>query len=378
MNPLPRIIVAGQVPPPVGGQNAMVLDLLRELQANPLARVEHLPFHFTKDTQAARKGSFGKLVELVKVIGRLLALRLRGPIDLLIFPPGGPQRVPICRDLLLLPWMLMVSRETVLHFHAAGIAETLKNADLLPRCAAWLYGRCRHAVVMTHFNRCDPESCGISEIHVVPHVLTDTYDEKEIERDPGRIRLFAMGHLCEDKGTRRLIEAVGMLRKDFPEILLELAGEPLSPYTHDELEADLKKAGLEGFVALAGVVSGEEKRRAFGRADLYVFPSTAPYESFGLVVVEALMWGLPIVASRWRGNEDVVGSSEGCVLFAPADSATALADGLREMIHRREKWLELGRQNRQRFLSHYDRNGRRNSLSELLITIANQPQFPAK
>lgn len=99
MNPLPRIIVAGQIPPPVGGQNAMILGLLRELQANPLARVEHLPFYFTKDTQAARKGSLGKLVELVRVIGRLLALRLRGPIDLMVFPPGGPQRVPICRDL---------------------------------------------------------------------------------------------------------------------------------------------------------------------------------------------------------------------------------------------------------------------------------------
>lgn len=95
-------------------------------------------------------------------------------------------------------------------------------------------------------------------------------------------------------------------------------------------------------------------------------------------MIEALIYSLLVINIEWRGNEDVVGSSEGCVLFSPADSATALADGLREMIHRREKWTELGRQNRQRFLSHYDRNGRRNSLSELLITIANQPQFPAK
>ena len=378
MNPLPRIIVAGQIPPPVGGQNAMILGLLRELQANPLARVEHLPFYFTKDTQAARKGGLGKLVELVRVIGRLLALRLRGPIDLMVFPPGGPQRVPICRDLLLLPWVLLVSRETVLHFHAAGIADALANGGFLPRCAAWLYGRCRHAVVMTHFNRRDPAACRIPQIHVVPHLLADTYDEREIERNPDQIRILAMGHLCEDKGTRRLIEAVGMLRTDYPEIRLELAGEPLAPYTQSELAADLKKAGLEGCVALLGVVTGEEKRQAFGRASLFAFPSTAPYESFGLVMAEALMWGLPIVASQWRGNEDVIGSSDGCILFSPASSAVALADGLRKMIQRREKWPELGRQNRELFLTRYHPNGRRDSLSELLVAIVNHNPISSK
>ena len=378
MKPLPRIIVAGQVPPPVGGQNAMILELLRELQTNPQARVEHLPFYFTKDTQAARKGGLGKLVELVKVIGRLLALRLRGPINLVVFPPGGPQQVPILRDLLLLPWVLMVSRETVLHVHAAGIADALADGGFLPRCAAWLYGRCGHAVVMTDFNRRDPESCGIPEIHVVPHVLADTYCEQEIERKPDWIRLLAMGHLCEDKGTRRLIEAVGILRTDYPEILLELAGEPLAPYTQTELAADLKKAGLEGYVELPGVVSGEEKRRVLGRADLFVFPSTAPYESFGLVMVEALMWGLPIVASQWRGNGDVIGNSDGCILFSPASSAMGLADGLREMIRRREEWPELSQHNRKLFLSHYHRSGRRNSLADLLVTIANQPPSLAK
>ena len=378
MNPLPRIIVAGQIPPPVGGQNAMILELLRELQAHPQARVEHLPFHFTKDTQAARKGSVGKLVELARVIGRLVALRLRGPIDLVVFPPGGPQRVPIFRDLLLLPWVLLVSRETVLHFHAAGISDAVENGGFLPRCAAWLYGRCRHAVVMTRYNRRDPAACRIRQIHVVPHVLADAYCEQEIARNPDQVRILAMGHLCEDKGTRRLIEAVGMLRADYTEILLELAGEPLAPYTQTELAADLKKAGLEGCVALPGVVTGEEKRRAFGRASVFAFPSTAPYESFGLVMVEALMWGLPIVASQWRGNQDVIGGSDGSLLFSPSDSVAALADSLRAMFRQREKWPELGQRNRELFLSDYHPSGRRRSLADLLVDIANQTPISGK
>lgn len=370
MSKLPRIVVAGQVPPPMGGQNAMVLDLLEKLRATGRARVEHLAFRFTPDTQSARKGQLAKMVELMRVIGRLVRLRLGGPIDLLVFPSGGPQTVPMFRDLLLLPWILLLSRRVVLQFHAAGLADAVAQGGLLARCVAWLGGRCPDAVVMTEFNRRDPAACGIRNIHVVPHTLEDQYRENEVDRGGSEIRLLAMGHLCEDKGTPTLIRAVAALRKDFPELVLELAGEPLAPYSHEQLAGHIDRAVIRDHVRLLGIVSGEAKRRTFGRADLFVFPSVAPYESFGLVMVEAMMWGLPVVASDWRGNADVLADSAGSMTFHPPDSSQALEDCLRLLLSNRDEWSKKGQANRALFLSRYHSDGRKPALSDCLLDIA--------
>src|SRR3712207_6193578 len=105
----------------------MIQKAVAQFAAAPECDAVHLPFHFTSDFQQARKAGVGKLLELLKIIGRLLRIRARGRIDLLIYPSGGPQTVPIIRDLLLLPWMLLFARKAVLHFHAAGIADRFEK-----------------------------------------------------------------------------------------------------------------------------------------------------------------------------------------------------------------------------------------------------------
>ncbi len=351
----PRIIVAGQVPPPMGGQNAMVQELLLELRSSGRCRVDHLAFRFTPDTRSARKGGLSKMVELMRVLARLTALRSRGKIDLMVFPPGGPQTVPLFRDLLLMPWILACSSRVLLHFHAAGIADALQQDRPLAKRVAHLYSGCGHALVMTDFNKRDPVACGIKDIRVAPHQLPDSYDPDKIVRGEAELRLLAMGHICPDKGVPTIIRAVAALHKNFPNLKLVLAGEPLAPYTHELLQEDLRRFGMEEHVELLGIVTGEAKSRAFASADLFLFPSVAPYESFGLVMIEAMMWGLPILASDWRGNPDVLGATAGGFTFSPADSEQALSEALRQLLDRKAEWPALGQRNRETFLERFSK-----------------------
>ncbi len=345
----PRIVVAGQVPPPTGGQNVMVRRLLDELASDGRVKVEHLAFRFTRQFSEARSAGLGKLIEVIRVILRLIRLRLDGPIDLVVYPPGGPQTVPLIRDLLLLPWVQLLCRRVALHFHAGGIADRLETGGLLPCLAASLYGRCQLAIVMTDFNRRDPVACGIHEIIVVPHLLDDCYDPSLVQKDDSEQRILSMGHLCPDKGTPMLIEAFAEIAGEFPCTVLELAGEPLPPYSFEELRACLVHFGIEQRVRLLGVVHGAEKLRAFGRASLFVFPSIAPYESFGLVMVEAMMWGIPLIVSDWRGNRDVAG--EVAAYFDPTDAnaPAKLAEAMRACLTQSSSRSAMSRASRQRY-----------------------------
>jgi len=119
----PRIVIAGQFPPPFGGQNLMIEKTIAEFARSDRCQTVHLPFFFTAELKHARRGHPAKAFELFRVIWRLFRIRAAGPIDILLYPTGGPQKVAMIRDLLLMPWIFLLSRRVVLHFHAAGIAD---------------------------------------------------------------------------------------------------------------------------------------------------------------------------------------------------------------------------------------------------------------
>jgi glycosyltransferase involved in cell wall biosynthesis len=349
-----RIVVAGQLPPPVNGQNIMIARILAEFRRCPSVECEHLVFKFTPHARDMRRGSFKKIVELIRVIGRLLALRARGPIDLLLFPAGGPQTVPVIRDCLLLPWILLCARRVVVQFHAGGIAERMKRGGLLCALLRKLYGRCDGAVVMTPFNRRDPEALGIGRIDLIPHRLPDEFDASLVRKDPECLRLLCIGHLCPEKGTPELLGAFKYVADRTPGVMLELAGECLPPLSEELLRTLIRELGLEGKVEWRGVVTGQAKRELFGRADVLVFPSVAPFETFGLVMIEAMMWGLPIVATDWRGNRDVLGADfEGICQPIDKNLADSIAEALASAITTLRTGTKWSGRNRQLFLDRY-------------------------
>jgi glycosyltransferase involved in cell wall biosynthesis len=305
------VVVAGQVPPPVGGQNVMIAKIIDEISTGGAFRIFHLPFFFPPSFESVRRFRFSKVLELVLVWWRFLKIRLvAGRVDFLLYPAGGPQTVPMIRDLLLLPILLLGSERVVVQFHAAGIAERLAGGGVLGKMLKNIYQRATAGVVMTEFNRRDPEALGVERVIILPHHLVDENPEGRLpdySGGSGSLTLLYAGHLYDQKGTPELIEAFARMVKGKPGLRCVLMGEFLPPYSWAICETRCRELGIADRVEWVGVRREVEKNRIFEKADIFVFPSVAPYESFGLVMVEAMMWGLPIVATDWRGNRDVAG-----------------------------------------------------------------------
>jgi glycosyltransferase involved in cell wall biosynthesis len=333
----------------------MIARILAELSRAQEFETVHLSFEFTRNFKTIRRGNLSKVWELLKVIGRILRIRLAGPIDVLIYPAGGPQTVPIIRDILLLPWVLLAAQRVVLHFHAAGIADRLGGKrGVLGTLLHLLYRRSYGALVMTDFNRRDPLCFGIRRITILPHRLPDEFDPLLLKRNPAEPRILAVGHLCPDKGTPALLRAFARLAPRHPTARLELVGECLPPMTDASLQADLRELGIQDRVLLTGVLTGRAKQEAFGRATHFAFPTVAPYESFGLVMVEAMMWSLPILATDWRGNRDVLGETfEGVCFEVGDDLAASLESALERSLTKAISEPSWGRKNREIYEARY-------------------------
>lgn len=358
-----RIGIAGQLPPPLGGQNLAIAELWKDLLARADIDSVFCPFQFTPTAGQVRRATWHKVWELLKVRKRLMQIKKEGGLDVLLFPVGGPQTVPLIRDLFLVPWARAACRCFAIQFHAAGLAERIQNRRTwLPQRVSRLLGQADVAFIMAEANRADPEVCGISDIRVRPHQIPDQTTSWPPPKE--RHGMLYVGHLGDEKGTPGLIQAMASVPQ---ELSLTLVGDPLPPWSLQKFCDLAKQYGVSERVNIMGSRNPEELGAFYSSAGLFVFPSVAPYESFGLVLAEAMMWGLPIVASDWKANREVVGPGEN-FLFS-AGQADSLSGAILKAAKEKERWPIIGVQNRGRYESRY-KLGSNIPLIDDLIVIA--------
>ena len=126
---------------------------------------------------------------------------------------------------------------------------------------------------------------------------------RELGLQPNKPVILWIGRLEELKGVDILIGAAAEIEeKDF--VVLIVGGGADADRLRPELKEEVKNAGLEEVVFFRDAVSREELPLYYGASDAVVIPSY--YESFGLVAVEAMASGRPVIASRVGGLVSIV------------------------------------------------------------------------
>lgn len=145
----------------------------------------------------------------------------------------------------------------------------------------------------------------IDKISVVPNgVDTDTYHPGfstiEFKWDT---TLLYVGPLSERKGLRYLIKSMPDILSDHPDTGLVLVGSG----DNERLSLLAESVGVRDHVQFEGFVADEDLPDYYRAADLFVFPSTL--EGFGMVLVEAMASGLPVVSTTATAIPEVVGDA---------------------------------------------------------------------
>jgi glycosyltransferase involved in cell wall biosynthesis len=162
----------------------------------------------------------------------------------------------------------------------------------------------------------------------------------------GRPVVLHGGRIDRLKGGLELVVAMERVRRVVPEALLLTVGDALPGFL-EELHALAGRLGLaHDALVHAGWLTGEELEAAYRLADVVATPSLC-FESFGLVNLEAMAAGRPVVASMWGGPADVVVDGVTGYLVNPLHVG-ALADRLTRLLQDRELAEAMGRAGRRR------------------------------
>ena len=328
----------GWLPEQAGGLNRYYADLIRALRALDV-RVTGL----VAGSGDVREQS-GGLVRAFSPIQaplprRLLAVRRHCAAAL----AADAAAVPVAHfALYALPCLdLWRGRPLVAHFHGPWALESRTEGESKLAVASKLaierrvLRRAEHCIALSRaFASILETQYGVpaERIHVIPGgVDCDRFAVPE-SRDEARRRLgwpgdrpivLVLRRLVRRMGLEDLIDAVALARTRVPELLLMVGG---SGRLADELQARVNAQGLAEHVRFLGRVPEADLALAYRAATLTVVPTVA-LEGFGLVAVESLAAGTPVMATPVGGLPEVL-QDLAPELVLPATGAPVLAEGL--------------------------------------------------
>jgi glycosyltransferase involved in cell wall biosynthesis len=347
------VLVVGQTPPPFGGQAMMIKQLLAGHYRG--VRLLHVRMNFSKDMDSAGKFRVAKIFELFSVLVGIVWARQRHPVDVLYYPPAGPNHVPVLRDIFLLFFIRCLFPKTVFHFHASGLVEIYPR---LPAPARYFFRVAYfNPDVAIRLSPRTPEDGRFLRAHrefVIPYGIADEADgflTRKPNRD-GPVRILFVGVLREDKGVLVLLRACQLLLNSGVRFELSCVGKFVSNKFQEMVLRFVGEADMAELIHFPGVLSGRAKLTEFAKADLFCFPTFFHSEAFPVVLLEAMSFGLPIVTTDWRGIPDITQDS-GCAFLCDIQNEHAIAESLSRLIRDPELRYRMGGRARKHFLQHF-------------------------
>lgn len=167
-------------------------------------------------------------------------------------------------------------------------------------------------------------------------------------RRPGPLRILFAGNVIPRKGLHTLVSALGRLASESWE--LTVAGSLSADARHAErIKRLIAEAGLAGRVKLLGTVATDELARLLESHHFLAVPSF--YEGFGIVYLEAMRFGEPVIATTAGAVPEVVADGREGFLVPPGDAA-ALAEAIGKLIRDRNLLFSMSLAARERSLGH--------------------------
>lgn len=372
-----KVLVFAHVPPPHHGQSYMVQLMLAGFGGDQRKKTfvpSQSPYHIdcyhvnarlSKKQEDIGKIQFGKLLLLLGYCLQAIWCRFRYGVEIFFYIPAPGKRSALYRDWIVMFVCRRFFKRLILQWQAAGLARWLET----PVPTRWRAITCRAlknadlSIVLSQYNRFDAEKFSAKQIEIIGNGIPDPcpdFEKKVLPRrlarlaarrrllqgevleqvrseqtgsDPQLFRILLLGHCMRQKGLfdalHGLIIANARLSREGVSIRahLTIAGEFVDPEERSEFEGITRG---NPFFVYAGFVTGESKKRLLTDSDCLCFPTFHYAESFGLVVAEAMAFGLSIVATRWRSLPELFppGFSGLVDIHSPEQIAEALIRSL--------------------------------------------------
>ncbi len=319
----PMVLLVGPELTMIGGM-AGVLGQILNLDFDGRYRVQCVPVTLSSAEGESAIRRLARHLRQLWVLRR--AIRRTGAAIVHVHTCSGFSFYRSVLDLWIARW---TGARVILHIHGAAFDEFYERTGTIARWfIEWSLSHADCVIALSDgWRRKLQGMAPNARIAVVENAIDIPETVTERIHD-GPCRFLMLARMDEWKGVDDLLDACARLRADGLAVEVALAGPPGTAGNQAVLNQKIRDRGLDGFVRYIGPVQGEEKTRLLEWADVYVQPSR--HEGMPLSLLEALAYGLAVVATRVGAVPEVIEDRRHGLLVPPGDPGQ-LAGAMREL-----------------------------------------------
>jgi glycosyltransferase involved in cell wall biosynthesis len=308
--------------------------------------VKTLPLHFGQTLGDIGKITLRKMVRMVAFVFKLCRTLISFRPALVYFTIVPTGKI-FYRDALLTGLIKLFCPRIIFHLHKQGIEE-MASSSLHKK---WLLRKTFQGVktiCLSEKLTADIRTVYKPRPFVLPNGI-DVVNVPPIKRDHDTPTILYLSNLVINKGIEVFLQSMVELYKQGCRFKARIIGAPVD-YTLEEARGFCARAGIDHIVDIVGPKFGNDKFNELKQADMFVLPSFS--ECVPLSILEAMQFGLPVVATGVGGIPDMIANGIHGFLIPPG-SIKDLTSRLKLLVTNKTLRLKIGHNARQCFIQKY-------------------------
>jgi glycosyltransferase involved in cell wall biosynthesis len=346
------------MPPPIHGASMVGQYIFESNKINNTFCGKYINLTTATGLSNIGRGDFKKIWSFILKLREIKKIIGSSHLDLIYITPNaiGPS---FYKDFILVElckrWF---KGKIVLHFHNKGVRNKQDNwfRDILSRLFfkgvnVILLGKPLYRDIDKYVSERNVWYCanGIPDCDIV-------FDKKEVEIP----HILWLSNILRSKGFLEFLDALCLLKERGLAFVADLVGGLSSDFSIEDIEEALNERHISDCVKYWGKKYGADKDYFFNISDVFVLPSYT--EAFPLTILEAMQWGIPVVASNVGGISIEVIDGETGFLIGGGDpilsnsfrpNAEEIADKLELLLKDSDLRTKMGKKGYYRFKEYF-------------------------
>lgn len=273
--------------------------------------------------------------------------------------------VGFMKDALFVLLCKFFGRKVVIHQHNKGMAK-----DVDRPIYRWLLPMVyRHTKVILLSWRLYVDIEKVvkrKQVMICPNGIPDTNCSKtSVKRHNDVSHILFLSNLIVSKGVLVLLDALNILKERGYRFVCDFVGGETKELNGRRFAHEIETRGLDGIAVYHGRKYGKDKEEFLQMADMLVFPTYYFNECFPLVILEAMMYGLPVISTDEGGIRDEVKDGKNGFVVKPQD-AVALADAIQRLLDDKDARQTMGAEGRRMFKEQFTMECFENNIKGIL------------
>lgn len=344
-----RVLVYGQIPPPHHGSNIMTEIFIKALKGLG-HKVVLSDKMYSNTLEEVNKVTPVKFFRFLAALSRYVQHLRHFRPDLVVFFVSAT-RIGLLAEALFTSLNRFFRIPFVHYIHANGHKQIYSKGGIGRALVRSVFFGSEACLVVGRYFKDQINNFYKGKIHILPNCLLDPLCLSE-ERKNQTCHILYLSNLYKAKGIFTLIKSIPEVIAQNKNVIFLIAGPWPGNSIKKEVLNYIDKNELQKYIQFLGPIYREEKERLFQKSDIFVFPSQYPLEAFGLVNLEAMQAGIPVITTNIGAMpEMVIDGKTGFII--PPQSPKILAEKICKLIANPDLRKKLGKEGKKRFEKQY-------------------------